>query len=142
MKKIGFLAVLLACLATTAIAQFPNSIQAYFRYQHPGVKMEMIKHSDDGYVASFSKEGENGTAYFNEKGKWLRTEIDMNNSNVPESVKLGLENGKYNGCDIEEAKLIETPISKVYTVGVYGDNSGTNQYHYVYCTSSGNCWDK
>ncbi len=144
MKKISFLAVLLACLATTAIAQIPDNVQTYFKYQKPGVRMEMVKHSDNGYVASFSKEGENGTAYFDGDGIWLKTEVYIKGKNVPDAIKDGIENGKYSGCTIEEAKLTETPTSKVYTVSVYGDDNvtGINQYHDLYCTSSGNCWDK
>jgi len=142
MKKIIISAVLLTCLATTAMAQIPGNIQSYFQHEYPGVRIEMIQRIDNGYVgyvASFSKEGENGAAYFDEYGRWLRTEVNFNGANVPDAIKVRLENGKYNGYIIEKAKLIATPASQVYTVSV---NMSTNQDQYVYCTPSGNCWDK
>ena len=144
MKKIIISAVFLACLATTAIAQIPDNIQSYFQYKYPGVRIQMIERIDNGYVgyvASFSKEGENGAAYFDEYGRWLRTEVNFSGKSVPDAIKVSLENGKYNGYTVEKAKLIETPASQVFTVSVNADTI-TNQDQYVYCTSTGNCWDK
>jgi len=144
MKKMSFIAVLLVCLTANIFAQAPDYIESSFHYKYPQISKERFEHLKVGYAITFKDYGERRKAYFDESGNWLRTETYMDGQYVPAAIKASISNSKYNGWDIEDARLIETPTSKIYTVGLDDkyDITGVGGYHYLYCTSSGNCNDK
>ncbi|HTA84079.1 MAG TPA: PepSY-like domain-containing protein [Bacteroidia bacterium] len=144
MKKVRYIAALLICLATAAFAQTPGYIDSAFHYKYPQVTRDKEECSLVGCTYVFRYQGGKKVAYFDENGNWLRTESYMDGQYIPDTVKASISNSRYNGWEIGDARLIETPSTKVYVIGLDDktDITGLGGYHYLYCTSSGNCWDK
>jgi len=139
MKTRSVLAALIVCLTISAISQVPQNVQSAFGGMYPDAVLRKFKHRHHEYIAAFMNEGRKCTTVFDERGDWLMTKISMKREDMPIVVKKGLEKSKYHGWFIEDITLVETPGSKIYTVGV--DNNvtftGLGGYHITYFTSSG-----
>ena len=92
----------------------PQAVMQSFNDKYPGSKatweMErgMLK-------AEFRKDRRDVDAWFDNNGKWVRSETDLVARDLPNSIKTMLES-TYPGYHIDDIDLIETPTEKYYLV--------------------------
>ena len=159
MKKIRYIAILLVCLTTSTFAQTPNFLESAFHYKYPKtsdyikafhdkypqISKEKLQCSDNVCAFTFKYHGEKKKAYFDKYSNWMRTETYMvDGEYIPDSIKVTINNSRYNGWSFKDTRLIETPDNTIYAVGLdyKNDKTGLSGHHYLYCTSSGTCSDK
>lgn len=123
MKTIKYFAVVLACIATSAMAQTAPNIETALKSKYPNAVIKKIKHEKTDYVASFKNNDKKCKAFFDLQGNWLRTDVAMKWKTLPPAVRAGLVKSKYSSWLIEDASRVETPAGTIYSVEV--DNEYT-----------------
>lgn len=101
---IGFFS-LTACTQT----QVPKKVTAAFMAKFPTAKhVEWGKESATEYEAEFKMNGTEMTASFDANGKWMETETEISEKDLPKIVKESIAKD-FPGCDIKEtAKILKT----------------------------------
>lgn len=111
MKKAVFL--LLACslslISMAQIRKIPAQVTEAFKEKYPQASNVEWKDKVSGFTASFENDGINYEAKFNNRGEWQSTEQQIEQDEIPETVKEGFEKSKYSEWDIKEIHRIELP---------------------------------
>jgi hypothetical protein len=99
----------------------PENVKNAFNKKFPQAKnVHWDKESNTEWEAEFKMNSKNYSANFGTDGTWKETEYEISEKELPETVKNTL-NKDFNGYDIENAEITETPDSKAYEVEVEKD---------------------
>ncbi|MBK5202907.1 MAG: PepSY-like domain-containing protein, partial [Prolixibacteraceae bacterium] len=79
------------------------------------VKWDMEEASE--WEAEFKLSGKETSASFDLSGKWLETETEIEENEIPATVKTSIEK-EYKGAKMGEASWIETPDFKGYEIAL------------------------
>ncbi|MEP6646250.1 MAG: PepSY-like domain-containing protein [Saprospiraceae bacterium] len=112
--KIVILAVTLITTAiTTSNAQklssdkVPAAVTSAFKSRFPAVtKVSWEMEDAKEYEANFKQNGEEASASFDLKGVWMETEMEMENSDLPASIKTTLDK-EFAGYKLKELNKVE-----------------------------------
>jgi hypothetical protein len=103
------MAVSLAIVVNGQIRKVPASVTEAFKEKYPNATNVEWKDKVTSFAASFEEEGKQYEAKFNSKGEWQETEEMINEEEMPETVKEGLEKSKYSEWEIIKVRRIELP---------------------------------
>lgn len=73
-----------------AMAQAPSHVEKSFRKLFPHVKLIKWEIDDDGWEAEFHTSGGRGSAVFHENGRFLESEEEIKEKNLPAAVLKNL----------------------------------------------------
>jgi hypothetical protein len=124
MKTI-ILFVLAFIASATSIAQkisadkVPGEAREAFKKKFPSVvSTKWEKESETEFEVSFKENKEEYSAKFDKTGKWLETEREMENTQLPAPVQATLKS-EFAGFQIKEAEEVETSdLGKIYEVAL------------------------
>jgi tRNA U38,U39,U40 pseudouridine synthase TruA len=120
MKKLVLIIVITIIAVSTSVAQkvssdkVPASVMNAFKAKFPSatnVKWEMEKSKE--YEAEFKLSGAEYSANFNQEGKWLETEIEIEESQLPMAVSQAISKD-FAGFKVDEAEKTETSDNKTF----------------------------
>ncbi len=101
-------------LMTTAQAQkvsstdVPSAVAAAFKSKFPAVtKVKWEMEDANEYEAIFKQDGEEASANFDQTGKWLETELEIEVSGLPANILAALKKD-FAGYKINEASKVES----------------------------------
>ncbi|WP_181885248.1 PepSY-like domain-containing protein [Pontibacter diazotrophicus] len=109
----------------------PQGVQDAFKNKYPNMTAPSWDREDDNkYEATFNRDGKTYEAKFSANGEWLKTERDVNRSEVPQAVLTALANSEYaaweQGDNFDE---VETPAhAKLYKIEVERGDQEYNLY--------------
>jgi len=116
MKNLFFLAILVL-IATSSCSQKSNSIKVpaavsdAFKAKFPtSTPIKWENENSTEYEAEFKIDGVECSANFDQTGKWLETETEIEISKIPIPVSQALAKN-FEGYKVEEAEKIEKPDS-------------------------------
>lgn len=126
MKKLIILAMAFSTIAFTACQQkteVPAKVKNAFEQKISNAKdVEWEYDKEDKFWEVEYEIGKDEfTSAFDENGKWIETEKEIEISELPEAVKTTL-NTDYSDYDVEEVEFVETPEGKFYEVKVELEN--------------------
>jgi uncharacterized membrane protein YkoI len=133
MRKINFVIALIVFAIAPLFAQkissdkVPANVLNAFKAKFPAatdVNWGVEKSTD--YEAEFKINGEEYSANFNQNGKWLETEMNIDASKLPEPVSQTLAK-EFAGFKISEAEKIETPDKGIVYEIEMKDDKGTSK---------------
>lgn len=75
------------------------------------------KESDTEFEAEFKNKGKEQSAEFDQTGKWLETEFEIKQSELPAAVQATVTK-EFAGYKLEETELTETPDGTFYEVEI------------------------
>lgn len=115
MKKVLFLLLGfgLAIVANGQIRKIPASVTEAFKEKYPHATKVEWKDKVTSFAASFEEDDKQYEARFNSKGEWQETEEQIDEEEIPETVKDGLEKSKYAEWEIRKVRRIELPDDAV-----------------------------
>ncbi len=117
MTKVFFIALLgLTSLSACAQQSAPDVVTKAFQAKFPhaqNVKWEMEENSE--WEAEFKTKGEKLSACFDGSGKWIKTEKEIKNTDLPSDVKNSLDK-KLKDYELEEVERLETPDFNGYEI--------------------------
>ncbi len=108
--------VVLATVINTATAQvrkIPAAVTEAFKEKYPNASNVEWKDKLTNFMAVFEQDNEKYEARFNSKGVWQDTENEIEDGQLPEVVKGGLDKSKYADWEINHMYKIELPNDKV-----------------------------
>jgi len=117
MKKLFVsVSVVLAMVVCTEAQkkEAPQSVKSAFEQQFKnvsGVKWDQEKTGE--WEAEFKMNGKEYSANFDEQGKWLETEYEINENQIPAAVKNTI-NTSFAGYKMKESEISETSKGKAY----------------------------
>ncbi len=101
----------------------PAKTESSFAQKFPDAKkVKWDKENMNEWEAEFKMNGKEYSANFDNVGKWMETEYEIKTSELPAAVKTTIEN-EFNGFDIEEAEVSETPGGKVFELQMEQDEN-------------------
>ena len=111
MKKVVvlLLAIGLAIVSNGQVRKIPASVTEAFKEKYPQATSIEWKDKVTSFAASFQDNGKQYEARFNSKGEWQETEVMINEEEMPETVKEGLDKSKYSEWEIIKVRRIELP---------------------------------
>ena len=100
----------------------PSVVRKSFSQKFPNIK-RVIWDNSNGKVweTEFRINGNEYSATFDLKGKWIETEHEISRNEIPSQVKSALSK-EFEGYKIIESKISESPKAKVYEIGLKKDN--------------------
>lgn len=115
MKRMIFLATVLLGLSSVSCGQSaPENVKEAFSKKFPDAKdVKWEKENKSEWEAEFKMAGEEYSANFSNEGEWMETEHEMKISDLPNVVKNTLSS-EFDGYEVEEAEMVETPKFKGY----------------------------
>lgn len=97
-----------------AEAKVPAEVKTAFKAKFPTATKVGYEMEKNNYEISFMKDGTECSANFDKTGKWLETEIELTNAQIPVTVKATLDK-EFAGYKINESVILETPgAAKLY----------------------------
>lgn len=112
---------MVAALAISLVAcaqDPPKSVADNFNMKfQDATKVKWDQEEKNEWEAEFKLNGTEISASFDNAGKWLETETEVNKKNLPEKVKNAV-NAAYSDWKTESAESIETPSFKGYELGI------------------------
>ncbi len=111
--------------SATSIAQkissdkVPSEVREAFKKKFPSVvSTKWERESETEFEVSFKENKEEYSAKFEKTGKWLETEHEMENAQLPASVQNTLKS-EFAGFQIKEAEEVETSdLGKIYELAL------------------------
>ncbi|MCC6253148.1 MAG: PepSY-like domain-containing protein [Bacteroidia bacterium] len=91
--------------------QVPLEVRNSFKDKYPNVyvyEWEWVK-KKNYYEAEFIMRGNEYDAYFNPDGTWVFTKREIKNSNLPEPIKLTINNSEYAHWKIDDIDEYSSP---------------------------------
>ena len=87
--------------------KIPATVSAAFKSKYPDVvKAKWEKENQNQYEAEFKQNKKEQSVLFDENGKWLKTEIEIHVSELPQSVLQALSK-EFPGFKAEEANSVD-----------------------------------
>ncbi|MCB0550322.1 MAG: PepSY-like domain-containing protein [Phaeodactylibacter sp.] len=103
--------VVLVLLSGTAFGQFkvPEASKEGFAKKYPKAESVKWKSARDGiYTVDFSSDGQKTTASFDSNGKWVLSEVKIDESGLPAAVKQAIAKD-YGDFELDWAKQLSSP---------------------------------
>ena len=107
----------------------PSPATANFSAKYPGVIVKNWRKDRGGYEASFKMSKEKCTAYYDQSGNWMRTEMNIRLRELPADIKYALRHSNFASYHIDDISNIRTPATDMYRLEV--DNNGGNPVSYT-----------
>lgn len=131
-RNFSLLAVAVLLITSSAYAQkkenllVPEVVQKSFGQRFPNASpVEWRKEDATTYEAEFKLNGTEYSANYSNSGEWLVTEMEVNQTTLPEAVLATLKTD-YVGHKVKECERVEKPGgSIVYEVEVVKDDATT-----------------
>ena len=124
MKKIFLILTAILLFGSAAYCQkitedkVPANVKSAFQKKFPSASKVGYEMEKTDYEVSFLLGGTEYSANFDKTGKWLETETELTNAQIPANVKETL-NKEFAGYKIKESVKVETPdISLMYEFDV------------------------
>lgn len=95
------------------IRKIPAEVTDSFSEKYPDATGVEWKDRLTGFSASFTLDNINYLASFSNKGEWENTEHEIEQENLPDGVKDGLEKSKYADWEVIKTDLIELPNDEI-----------------------------
>lgn len=117
MKKLSFLAILLFAIVFSSCGQkkeVPQNVKSAFEKKFTNassVKWDQEKTGE--WEAEFKMNGKEYSANFDEQGKWLETEYEIKETQIPAAVKNTISKD-FAGYKLKESEISETAKGKAY----------------------------
>lgn len=122
MKKSIFVIAVLAISLVACAQNPPKSVSDNFNMKFQNAtKVKWDQEEANEWEAEFKMNGDEMSASFDNAGKWLETEKELEKNDLPTAV-LKVVNGQYSGYEVEEAAEIEKPDFKGYELAVEKGN--------------------
>lgn len=100
--------------------QAPKKVNAAFNQKFPNAEeVDWDMEENNEWEAEFEVDEKEMSATFGQNGKWLETETEIEESQLPEAVTLSLKNN-FKGYETEEAEYLESPEYKGYELELEG----------------------
>jgi uncharacterized membrane protein YkoI len=118
MKHLLLTIIVATFTSMNASAQTDKEVPAYvkntFSQKFPkATKVKWDNEEENEWEAEFKMDGKEYTASFDNNGKWLETESDIESKEIPSTVKATLDK-EFLGYKIKESDISETDNGKVY----------------------------
>ncbi len=118
MKNLFLVIAIGAMFSLLACAQSKNEVPANIKTAFAGKfadakNVKWSKENDEEWEAEFKLDGKEYSANFDTDGNWLETEYEINESDIPESVRTSINN-EFAGFKIKESEISETKDGKFY----------------------------
>ncbi len=118
MKKVNLIATLtLGFIGFSACGQVQTpseAVKTAFNQKFPNAKqVSWDMESETEWEAEFKQDGNEYSANFSSDGMWKETEHEIKKSDIPQAVKMTLEN-EFSEYKIEESEISETAKGTVY----------------------------
>ncbi len=92
----------------------PEKVKTIFSKKFPDAKkVRWEKENDTEWEAEFYLNGKEYSAAYNNDGKWLETEYEINSTEIPEAVLKTLEI-EFADFEIEESEIVKNPKGKFF----------------------------
>lgn len=104
--------VFVACSAVVP-KDMPAVVLAAFVKKYPDVKVMEYEKERDFWEIEFEMNGYEYEALFNNEGKWLETEKDIEEKDLPDTIKAYISNN-YQEVKYKEIEFKETPGGNTY----------------------------
>lgn len=121
------IALLAVAFSFTACAQnnnVPKKAKKAFMKKFPKAQnANWGKENSNEWEAEFTMNDKNYSANFNSNGKWMETEMEIDNSQAPQMVMKNLKT-KYPKAEIKKVYKIKSPKGTSYEVEI--ENDGQN----------------
>lgn len=120
-------ALVLGLIATTpAMAMentpVPEAVENAFKAKFPNAEdVEWELENDNLWEVEFEMNDIEYEATFSADGTWLETETEVEEENLPATVKAALD-AKYADYDLEEIEQVETPTGSFYEMEIDADD--------------------
>jgi hypothetical protein len=85
----------------------PDAVSMNFQAKYPHASSAKWEKDGDIFDVEFILDGQEYEAEFDKTGKWLETEKEIKNSDIPEAIQKVL-NTKYSGYKIKEAEYADS----------------------------------
>ena len=119
LKSLTLIALVIGMFSFTACGQkkdVPQKVKTAFTQQFPNAqKVKWDMEEENEWEAEFKMNGKKMTACYDNKGKWLETEVEVKMKDLPAEVFKAI-NMKFEGFEIEEVESIEKPDFKGYEI--------------------------
>ena len=133
MKKIlSMMALSLLCLFMgscddndISVSDIPAQVLNSFNEKYPSISAQWEK-DVNSYKAEFRLNGKDADAWFSTNGDWVRTEVDILKTDLPQVVVDAVQKA-YEGYVIDDADWIETPSQNYYDVDI--EKGGSADIH-------------
>ena len=130
MKRLFFILIVASLVACGSEEDIPPSVKESFQSKYPTAEDVDWDTEDNFYEADFKINNDNYEALFSTTGGiWIETTQEIDQEELPVSVKQVLESEMYNGWEIDDVYKAETGDNpELYKIRVkMGDNK---EYHY------------
>lgn len=99
--------------AAAQVRKLPATVTESFRTKYPMALNVEWRDRLSGFTAAFDLDNVHYEAKFNNKGIWQSTENKIEEKDLPETVKDGLQKSKYAEWTIDEVYKIQIPGEKI-----------------------------
>lgn len=118
--------MILAVFSLSACGQqknVPAKVKTAFEQKFPNAqKVKWDKENETEWEAEFKMSGKEYSANFSADGKWMETEYEIEESEIPLAVQKTLDN-EFADYEIEEVEISETTDGKVYEFAIEKDET-------------------
>ncbi len=98
----------------------PEKVKATFNLKYPNAKeVGWDMEEKNEWEAEFEMDEKEMSATFDQSGKWLETETEIEGEDLPAPVKETLKT-QFNDYKVEEAEYVESPQYKGYEIELEG----------------------
>lgn len=120
MKRLLLFIFLLAGASSFAqLRKIPAAVTDAFKEKYPHASKVEWKDKVSVFTATFEENDVQYQARFNSKGEWVSTEKELEEAELPSTVKDGLDKSKYAEWPVEKTYKIELPDDVIqYRVSV------------------------
>ncbi|NOX86420.1 MAG: hypothetical protein GXO86_10745 [Chlorobi bacterium] len=99
----------------------PEKIKAAFNQKFPGAKeVDWDMEKNNVWEAEFEMNEKEMSATFDQNGKWLETETEIEEDELPAAVKETL-NSQFKDYEVDEAEYVESPETSGYEIELEGN---------------------
>jgi hypothetical protein len=93
----------------------PQPVTQAFANRFPAAQLRKWEGSSEGYIASFSQNGNRSLAYYTPNGDWIKTELFIRHKkNLPDEIRQGFRQSAYSNWIVD--KILETQSNAGPTV--------------------------
>ena len=103
-------------------SEVPAEVNTAFAAKYPQGKLKAWKILKTGYEAVFKMDHQKSIALYDANGVWIKTEISINASKMPRSLKTAFRKSKYASYYIDELTEVITNDTDFYRLKI--DNHG------------------
>lgn len=98
----------------------PEKVKSAFNQKYPGAKeVDWDMEKENEWEAEFEMNEKEMSATFDENGQWLETETEMEENDLPATVKETLKT-QFKAYEVEEAEYLESPEYTGYEIELEG----------------------